>query len=220
MGGRASDARFISETGLAAQIAAIAEPVISDLGFRLVRAVLSGRDGTTVQIMAERPDGTITVEECAVISRRLSPALDAHDPIQGKYMLEVSSPGIDRPLTKPEHYRRFLGSRVRVRTRQPIGGRRNFTDCRSGAARARPQASRGAHRRRRFSALARACRARLRGAAHGGDPLVVVCRCSPPARSAEDRGNAVFALAARAAKAWVGRNRSAYGDRRKAAGRA
>jgi len=76
--GAASDARFVGETGLAAQIAAIAEPVLADLGFRLVRVVLSGRNGSTVQIMAERPDGTITVEECAEISRRLSPVLDAH----------------------------------------------------------------------------------------------------------------------------------------------
>ena len=70
MSGRASDARFIGETGLAAQLAAIAEPVLTDLGFRLVRVVLSGRNGTTVQIMAERPDGTISVKECADISRR------------------------------------------------------------------------------------------------------------------------------------------------------
>src|SRR5436853_297416 len=96
--GQASDARFVGETGLAAEIAGLAEPVLADLGFRLVRVVISGRNGVTVQIMAERPDGTISVEECAEISRRLSPVLDVHDPIRDRYTLEVSSPGIDRPL--------------------------------------------------------------------------------------------------------------------------
>jgi ribosome maturation factor RimP len=87
VGGPASDARFIGETGLAADVAALAEPVLIDMGFRLVRVAISGRDGTTVQIMAERPDGTITVQECAEISRNLSPVLDAHDPISGQYTL-------------------------------------------------------------------------------------------------------------------------------------
>ena len=84
MSGAASDARFIGETGLAADVAALAEPVLSDLGFRLVRVAISGRDGTTVQIMAERPDGTITVEDCAEISHNLSPVLDVHDPMSGQ----------------------------------------------------------------------------------------------------------------------------------------
>jgi ribosome maturation factor RimP len=92
--GRASDARFIGETGLAAQIAAIAEPVLADLGFRLVRVVLSGRNGSTVQIMAERPDGTITVAECAEISRRLSPALD-------DIVMLQSAPGDSRSSSAP-----------------------------------------------------------------------------------------------------------------------
>jgi len=122
--GRASDARFVGETGVAAQIAGLVEPVLAELGFRLVRVLVSG---PTVQIMAERPERTITVEECAEISRRLSPVLDAHDPVQGQYTLEVSSPGIDRPLTKPEHFQRFLGSKVKVRTEEAIAGRRNFT---------------------------------------------------------------------------------------------
>jgi ribosome maturation factor RimP len=124
--GRASDARFIGETGVAAQIAAIAEPVLAELGFRLVRVVLSGRNGSTVQIMAERPDGTITVGECAEISRRLSPVLDAHDPIQGQYNLEVSSPGIDRPLVRPSDFEDWAGHEAKIELKEMISGRRRF----------------------------------------------------------------------------------------------
>jgi ribosome maturation factor RimP len=124
--GRASDARFIGETGLAAQIAAIAEPVLADLGFRLIRVVLSGRNGSTVQIMAERPDGMLTVEECAEISRRLSPVLDAHDPIQGQYTLEVSSPGIDRPLVRPSDFEAWAGHEAKIEMKELISGRKRF----------------------------------------------------------------------------------------------
>jgi ribosome maturation factor RimP len=124
--GRASDARFIGETGLAAQIAAIAEPVLAELGFRLVRVVLSGRNGTTVQIMAERPDGTISVKECADISRRLSPVLDAHDPIQGQYTLELSSPGIDRPLVRPSDFEDWAGYEAKIEMKELIAGRKRF----------------------------------------------------------------------------------------------
>lgn len=126
MSGQASDARFIGETGLAAQIAAVAEPVLSDLGFRLVRVVLSGRNGTTVQVMAERPDGTITVKECADISRRLSPVLDAHDPIQGQYTLEVSSPGIDRPLVRPSDFEDWAGYEAKIELKELLAGRKRF----------------------------------------------------------------------------------------------
>ena len=126
MSGRASDARFIGETGLAAQLAAIAEPVLTDLGFRLVRVVLSGRNGTTVQIMAERPDGTISVKECADISRRLSPVLDAHDPIQGQYTLELSSPGIDRPLVRPSDFEDWAGYEAKIEMKELIEGRKSF----------------------------------------------------------------------------------------------
>jgi len=124
--GRASDARFMGETGLAAQIAAIAEPVLADLGFRLVRVVLSGRNGHTVQIMAERPDGTISVKECADISRRLSPVRDAHDPIQGQYNLEVSSPGIDRPLVRPSDFEDWAGYEAKIELKELLAGRKRF----------------------------------------------------------------------------------------------
>jgi ribosome maturation factor RimP len=124
--GAANDARFIGETGVAAQIAAIAEPVLDDLGFRLVRVVLSGRNGSTVQIMAERPDGMLTVEECAEISRRLSPVLDAHDPIEGQYNLEVSSPGIDRPLVRPSDFADWSDYEARIELKDLLAGRKRF----------------------------------------------------------------------------------------------
>jgi ribosome maturation factor RimP len=122
----AGEARFIGETGLAAQLAALAEPVLGDLGFRLVRVILSGHNGTTVQIMAERPDGTITIEDCAEISRQLSPLFDAHDPIQGNYTLEVSSPGIDRPLARRSDFLAWAGHQAKIETKEPISGRKRF----------------------------------------------------------------------------------------------
>jgi ribosome maturation factor RimP len=124
--GAASDARFVGETGLAADVAALAEPVLIDMGFRLVRVAISGRDGTTVQIMAERPDGTITVQECAEISRNLSPVLDAHDPISGQYTLEISSPGIDRPLVRPSDFEDWPGYEAKIELKEPVSGRKRF----------------------------------------------------------------------------------------------
>ena len=85
--------RLIVEPGLAARVAAIAEPVLADLGYRLVRVRISARRGCTVQVMAERPDGTMDVEDCETISRALSPVLDVADPIDRAYRLEISSPG-------------------------------------------------------------------------------------------------------------------------------
>ena len=122
----APEARFIHETGLAAQLAALAEPVLNDLGFRLVRVTISGRNGTTVQIMAERPDGTITIEECAEISRNLSPLLDAHDPLPGHYALEVSSPGIDRPLARLSDFATWAGYEAKVELKEALSGRKRF----------------------------------------------------------------------------------------------
>jgi ribosome maturation factor RimP len=124
--GRASDARFMSETGLAAEIAALVEPVLGELGFRLVRIVVSGRNGATLQVMAERPDGTITVEECAEISRRLSPVLDVQDPIRGPYTLEISSPGIDRPLVRPSDFEDWAGYEAKIELKEALAGRKRF----------------------------------------------------------------------------------------------
>jgi len=121
-----SEARFVSETGVAAEIAALVEPTLHEMGFRIVRVVISGRDGTTLQIMAERPDGTFSVEDCADVSRQLSPLLDAHDPISGHYTLEISSPGIDRPLVRASDFVAWAGHEAKIETREQIGGRRRF----------------------------------------------------------------------------------------------
>ena len=108
------DQRFVRESGSAGQIADLIEPALADMAFRLVRVRIMGRDEPTLQIMAERSDGTITIEDCVEISRQLSPLLDAHDPIVGKYNLEVSSPGIDRPLVRPSDFEDWAGYEVKV----------------------------------------------------------------------------------------------------------
>ncbi len=118
--------RFVRETGLAGEVARVAEPAIEGLGFRLVRVVVSGRDGGTVQIMAERPDGTMSVEDCARLSRDLSPLLDAWDGLSERYNLEVSSPGIDRPLTRPSDFETWAGFEAKLEPTEPIEGRKRF----------------------------------------------------------------------------------------------
>jgi len=122
----AMDQRFAIETGKAAEIAALSEPVLDELGFRLVRVLVSGRDGGTVQIMAEREDGTMAVEDCAIVSRRLSPLLDAYDPMPGEYHLEISSPGIDRPLVRPSDFETWAGHEAKIELKELIDGRRRF----------------------------------------------------------------------------------------------
>ncbi len=119
--------RFARETGLAAEIAAIAEPVIEDLGFRLVRvSVGGGREDRILQIMAERPDGTITIDDCEVISKALSPVLDVADPLPGAYRLEISSPGIDRPLVRPSDFEDWSGHVVKIELKEAVDGRKRF----------------------------------------------------------------------------------------------
>ncbi len=122
----ASDARFYSETGLAATLAGLVEPVLENLGYRLVRVKISGRDGQTLQIMAERPDGSMTIEDCETVSRELSPLLDAHDPVSEAYRLEVSSPGIDRPLVRASDFENWAGHQAKIELREPVDGRRRF----------------------------------------------------------------------------------------------
>jgi ribosome maturation factor RimP len=121
-----SDPRLIVEQGVAARIAAIAEPVLTGLGYRLVRVKLSGLAGCTVQIMAELPDGTMTIEGCEAISRALSPLLDVADPVDRAYRLEISSPGIDRPLVRRSDFERSVGNRVRIEMTVAVEGRRRF----------------------------------------------------------------------------------------------
>ncbi|HWE76985.1 MAG TPA: ribosome maturation factor RimP [Pseudolabrys sp.] len=118
--------RLIVEPGLPARVAAIVEPVLGQLGFRLVRVRVSGAEGCTVQVMAERPDGSMTVEDCEDVSRALSPVLDVADPIDRAYRLEVSSPGIDRPLVRKSDFDRHAGHLARVEMTIPVNGRKRF----------------------------------------------------------------------------------------------
>jgi ribosome maturation factor RimP len=122
----ADEKRLIVEPGRAARVAALAEPVLASLGYRLVRVRISGLAGCTVQIMAERPDGTMSIEDCEATSRALSPVLDAADPIEGAYRLEISSPGIDRPLVRRSDFDRYAGHVAHVEMTAPIEGRRRF----------------------------------------------------------------------------------------------
>ncbi len=121
-----TEPRLIVEPGLSARVASIAEPVIEQLGYRLVRVKVSGSEGCTVQIMAERPDGTMAVEDCETISRALSPVLDLADPIERAYRLEISSPGIDRPLVRKSDFDRYAGHLVKIETEIPVNGRKRF----------------------------------------------------------------------------------------------
>jgi ribosome maturation factor RimP len=121
-----SQVRLITETGMAARVAAVVEPVLADLGFRLVRIKISAQNGCTVQVMAERPDGSMNVEDCETVSRAVSPALDVDDPIGRPYYLEVSSPGIDRPLVRAEDFDRWAGFEAKLELLAPRDGRKRF----------------------------------------------------------------------------------------------
>lgn len=123
---RTSDERFYNETGLAATLAGLVEPVLENLGYRLVRVKISGRDGQTVQIMAERPDGSMSIDDCETVSRELSPLLDAHDLISDAYRLEISSPGIDRPLVRASDFENWAGHLAKLELREAVDGRRRF----------------------------------------------------------------------------------------------
>ena len=130
--------RLITEQGIAARVAAIAEPVLAGLGYRLVRVRVSGDVGCTVQIMAERPDGTMTIEDCETASRALSPVLDAEDPVERAYRLEMSSPGIDRPLVRRSDFERYAGNEMKIEMAVAVDGRKRFRGLLLGV-RARPR---------------------------------------------------------------------------------
>jgi ribosome maturation factor RimP len=121
-----AEPRLITETGMAARVAAIATPVLNGLGYRLVRVRVSGSVGCTVQIMAERPDGTMAIEDCEAASRALSPVFDNEDPIETEYRLELSSPGIDRPLVRRSDFERHAGHEIKVEMAVPAAGRKRF----------------------------------------------------------------------------------------------
>ena len=128
---RPHGARVIRESGLAARVAAIIEPAIEGLGYRLVRVKITNQNGCTVQIMAERPDGTFTIEDCEAVSKDISPLLDVDDPVKTAYHLEVSSPGIDRPLVRPVDFIRAVGHDAKIELARAIDtgtgeGRRRY----------------------------------------------------------------------------------------------
>jgi ribosome maturation factor RimP len=122
----AQEPRLITEPGRAARVAVLAEPVLASLGFRLVRVRISGFAGCTVQIMAERPDGTMSIDDCETASRALSPVFDVADPIESAYRLEISSPGIDRPLVRRSDFDRYAGHVAQIEMQVPIDGRKRF----------------------------------------------------------------------------------------------
>jgi ribosome maturation factor RimP len=108
-------------------IAEMIEPSLAAMGYRLVRVVTTSGRRATLQVMAERiDDAPMSVDDCALISRSVSALLDVADPIAGSYTLEVSSPGIDRPLVRPEDYDRFSGFEAKIELAQPFGGRKRF----------------------------------------------------------------------------------------------
>jgi ribosome maturation factor RimP len=121
-----NEPRLITEPGMPARVASIAEPLIEELGYRLVRVKVSSAEGATVQIMAERPDGSMTVEDCETISRALSPVLDANDPMEKAYRLEISSPGIDRPLVRKSDFDRYKGHLIKIEMELAFNGRKRF----------------------------------------------------------------------------------------------
>jgi len=121
-------------TGLEARIAEIVTPALEGLGYELVRVAVSGRDRPAVQIMADRADGApMTVDDCETISRDLGAVIDVADPMPGEWRLEVSSPGIDRPLTRIKDWNRFAGHLARAEMDPPIEGRRRFSGIVLGA---------------------------------------------------------------------------------------
>jgi len=123
---------LIAKTAIDRRIGGIVTPVIESMGFELVRIRLMGGKTNTLQIMAERPDGGIEVDDCAAISTAVSAVLDVEDPILDAYTLEVSSPGIDRPLTRMKDFEAYEGYEAKIETAEMIDGRRRFKGVLAG----------------------------------------------------------------------------------------
>jgi ribosome maturation factor RimP len=121
-----TEKRYLKETGLEQRIAAIVEPVANDLGYSLVRVKVTQENGCTLQIMAEDASGRFTITDCERLSKDVSPVLDVEDPIDREYHLEVSSPGIDRPLVRARDYRTYLGHEAKVELGDALDGRKRF----------------------------------------------------------------------------------------------
>jgi ribosome maturation factor RimP len=120
------EARIITETGLDRRIADIIEPVLVAMDFKLVRVRMMNQNGMTLQIMAERTDGTMDVEGCEAVSMAVSPVLDVEDPVDKAYHLEVSSPGIDRPMVRKSDFSRWQGHIVKCETSILVDNRKRF----------------------------------------------------------------------------------------------
>jgi ribosome maturation factor RimP len=125
------DQRLTRETGPALRVATLVEPVLDGLGFRLVRVKMSG---STLQIMAERPDGSFTIDDCEQASRAISPILDVENVIGSRYFLEMSSPGIDRPLVRAHDFERWAGHEAKIEMAVPQAGRKRFRGILEGFA--------------------------------------------------------------------------------------
>lgn len=121
-----SEPRYIKQTGLEARIAAIVEPVANGLGYALVRVKITQENGCTLQIMAEDENGRFTIVDCETLSKDVSPALDVEDPIEREYHLEVSSPGIDRPLVRARDFIAYIGHEAKIELADMVNGRRRF----------------------------------------------------------------------------------------------
>ena len=126
MGFDLNEKRYIKESGLEARIAAIVEPVANDLGYALVRVKVTPENGCTLQIMAEDKTGRFSIEDCEKLSKDLSPVLDVEDPIDREYHLEVSSPGIDRPLVRARDFAAHIGHEAKVELSDLLDGRKRF----------------------------------------------------------------------------------------------
>jgi ribosome maturation factor RimP len=169
-----SEPRLVSETGVEARVAAIIEPALIDLGYRLVRVRLSGMNGATLQIFAEKTDGTMSVDDCEKASNAVSPLLDLEDPIGKAYRLELSSPGMDRILVRRSDFDRWKGFEAKLELSVPIQGRKRFRGWLLDARQRRRAASHAGARRwyRRRLVPARHARGSQTGAQRGADPRV------------------------------------------------
>jgi ribosome maturation factor RimP len=126
MSASASEPRIARESGVAKRVADLIEPTLEDLGYRLVRVRVTGENGATLQIMADTAEGVFGIEDCETISRAISPLLDVEDPVSGHYHLEVSSPGLARPLVRPSDFERWAGHEAKVEMTELIDGQRRF----------------------------------------------------------------------------------------------
>ena len=121
-----TEKRYLKETALEARISRIVEPVANDLGYSLVRVKMLQENGLTLQIMAEDENGRFAITDCEALSKQVSPVLDVEDPIDREYHLEVSSPGIDRPLVRARDFATYIGHEARIELSDLLDGRRRF----------------------------------------------------------------------------------------------